>query len=161
MVSDYEKMEQFVYDNDILLLYGRLPNDMSGFYYQNSNCGIKSITLSTKLDTTAKRICVLAEELEHYVTTPVDLFYATKYLRDKLENIARFNAVKKLMPFNKLIDARRRSCDIYELADELNVTVEFLVYGLAAYKEHYGLTVSYKDFIISFDPFKVDKACRF
>ncbi|MGE5494579.1 MAG: hypothetical protein ACM3S4_04680 [Burkholderiales bacterium] len=108
MVSDYEKMEQFVYDNDILLLYGRLPNDMSGFYYQNSKCGIKSITLSTKLDTTAKRICVLAEELEHYFTTPVDLFYATKYLRDKLENIARFNAVKKLMPFNKLIDARRR-----------------------------------------------------
>lgn len=159
MISEYERMEQFVHDNGILLLTDSLPNEMSGYYYLNTEYGLKTITMNSNLDTTAKRIGVLAEELEHYLITPVDLFTAPKYLRDKYESAARLNAVKRLMPFERLIDVSRRSiCDIYELADYLGVTLEFFESGLIAYKEYYGYSASYKDYIIYFDPFRVAKA---
>lgn len=157
MVSEYERLEQFAFDNDILLLTGRLPG-LSGFYYLNMEYGIKSITLNTALDTTAKRISVLAEELEHYISTPEDLFAAPKEIRDKYERIARFAAIQRLIPFDKLIKCRAL-CDIYELADYLDITPEFLMSGLLAYKEHYGRSVSYMDFTINFDPFYIEKAC--
>lgn len=160
MISAYELMEQFIYDNNILLLSDSLPSDIHGYYHQNCEYGIKSIILSSRLDTTAKRICVLAEEIEHFLTTPVDLFCAPKYLREKYEKTARYNAVKKLMPFEKLIDIKRRKLfDIYEFAEHLNITVEFLLSGLNVYKERYGNSVSYKDYIIYFDPFNIEKAC--
>ena len=158
MTRAYEQMEQFTYDNGIVLLFDYLPNNLSGFYYANSNYGFKSITLNRKLDTTSIKTCVLAEEIEHYISTPEDLFTASKSIQEKYEYIARFNAIKRLMPFEKLVETRR-FCDIYELADYLNITFEFLEFGLKAYKEHYGLSVSYRDFIIFFDPFDVEKAC--
>lgn len=156
MISEYERLEQFAYDNDILLLTGCLPG-LSGFYYLNTEYGIKSITLSRSLDTTAKKTCILAEELEHYISTPQDLFTAPKDLRDKYENIARFAAIRRLMSFDKLIKCRIL-CDIYEMADYLNITPEFIATGLLAYKEHYGYSVLYRGYTIRFEPFSVQRA---
>ena len=155
MISEYERLEQFAYDNDILLLTGRLPG-LSGFYYLNTEYGIKSITLSASLDTVAQKTCILAEELEHYVSTPQDLFTAPNAVRDKYENIARFAAIRRLMPFEKLLRCRA-FCDIYEMADYLNITPEFIAAGLLAYKEHYGYSVLYRGYTIHFDPFSIKK----
>jgi hypothetical protein len=160
MISMYEQMEQLAYNNDIMIITHCLPDKLSGYCYLSTDHGIKTITLNKKLSTTAEKACVLAEELEHYISTPEDLFIAPKPMQEKYESIARFNAVKKLMPLDKLIDARRRRlCDVYELADYLGITSEFLESGLKAYKVHYGSAVPYRDFIIYFDPFNVEKAC--
>ena len=159
MLNHLEQMEQFAHENNISLFIDSLPKEMSGFYYRNVKYGIRSITLSNNLDTTAEKICILAEELEHFISTPEDLFVASHSVREKYEKMARFCAVKRLMPFEKLINAKLLSINnSFELADYLNITVDFLQAGIKAYKDHFGLSVPYKDFIIYFDPFDIEKA---
>lgn len=159
MVSEYERMEQFAYECDILLLTGKLPCNLAGHCYLNSEFGIKSIILNASLDTSAKRTCVLAEELEHYLSTPGDLFNAPPCIQDKYERIARLGAAKKLIPFDKLIRARSADVDnIYDLAGYLNVSPDFLIMSLNLYKEQYGLSVTYRGYIIYFDPLNIEKA---
>ncbi len=156
MLNEFEVMEQFAYDNDIKLLSDSLPADLLGFYYANTAYGLKTITLNSRLQTAAEKTCVMAEEIEHYITTPMNLFSAPKPLQNKFERIAKLNATKRLIPFDKLIEAHRRyiKCP-YELADFLNVTVEFLDQGIALYKEHYNGWAAYKGFFINFDPFLI------
>jgi len=159
MISMYEQMEQFSYDNDIMICTHCLPEGLSGYCYLSSVNDIKVIALNKKLDTTAEKTCVLAEEIEHYISTPEDLFAAPQSVKNKFERLARFNSIKKLMPFDKLIGARLRSInDACDLADYLDITLEFLISGLMAYKEHYGFSVSYRNFTICFDPFNIEKA---
>jgi len=160
MISTYEQLEQLAFDINIKLQTDFLPNGMSGYYYLNTEYDVRAVTVSNRLETIVQKTCVLAEELEHFISTPEDLFTASKQMQSKYENIARFNAVKRLIPFEKLVEAKsHRFCDIYELADHLNVTPEFLEFGLVAYKEHYGASVSYRGIVIHFDPFYIRKAC--
>jgi hypothetical protein len=157
MINELELMEQFAYDNDIKLLTDSLPGNISGFCYSNSEFTLKTITLNSNLVTTAEKTCVLAEEIEHYITTPFDLFAAPKHLQDKFERLARFNATKRLIPFDKLIEARRMNIRCpYELADFLNITIDFLFQGTSLFREHYNGHVIHKGFRINFSPFFIE-----
>ena len=157
MLSEYEVMEQFAYENDIKLLSDSLPADLSGYYYSNSDFGLKTITLNSMLQTTAEKTCVLAEEIEHYLTTPMNLFNAPHLLQNRFERIARINATKRLIPLSRLIEAKNSAItNQYDLAEFLNITYEFLDQGLTLYKENYNGWVLYKGYKIGFDPLLIE-----
>lgn len=157
MINEFERMEQFAYDNDIKLLTDSLPDDLSGLCYLSTEYNLKTITLSTALRTEAEKTCVLAEEIEHYITTPLNLFTSSKQMQNKFERIARLNATKRLIPFDKLVEAHRRSIRcVYELADFLNVTFKFLYQGITLYSEYYSEGVVHKGFRISFNPLFIE-----
>lgn len=156
MITDYEHLEQFAFDNDVMILSNSLPKEMDGYYYSNTEYNIKSITLSDKIETTAHKTCVLAEEIEHYITTPFNLFEMPKALQDRYERIAKLNATQRLMPIEKLIRADKKGvCDQYELADFLNLTVDFVTNGLTLYRDYYGISKRHLNYTVYFIPFKI------
>jgi len=158
MLSEYEIMEQFAYINEIDILIDSLPENLSGYFYSNTEHGVKTITLDATLSTLTERTCILAEEIEHYLTTPVDLFSAPKTLQQRFERIAKFNATKRLIPFEKLIKANEAAIsNMYELAEYLDVTIDFLEQGIRLYREHFSNVLQYHEYVIRFEPLSIKR----
>jgi Zn-dependent peptidase ImmA (M78 family) len=154
MISEYERMEQLAYENDVSIFYRSMTDNVKGFYYSIND--FASITLNQSLETTAEKSCVLAEEVEHFLTTPINLLSATAGNQEKYEHVARWGAVRRLVPLRKLIDAKYEGVgNIYELAEYLNVTEDFLSMALNMYREHYGLEFCYGRYIIKLNPIDV------
>ena len=98
--------------------------------------GINAIALNyNNIETSAKEKCVLAEELGHYYydATYSPLCNDTAII-NKQEFRAKKWAIKTLIPFKKLIE--KNSEYIYELADELDVTEELVLFAYQYYLEN-------------------------
>jgi Zn-dependent peptidase ImmA (M78 family) len=150
-------MEQLAYDNNILIFTRSIPDKISGMYYSNSDYDLITVTLNKNLETFAEKTCTLAEELEHYFLTPIDLMRAPRRLQDRYERQAKFAACRRLVPLEKLIKAKQRGLlNRYDLAEYLNVTEEFLEQALRFYQEYYGYEVYYKGSIIYLNPLAVE-----
>ena len=98
--------------------------------------GINAIAMNYKnINTQAEEKCVLAEELGHYY---YDATYSPlctdTYLISKQEYKAKKWAIKSLIPFTKIIEKHYEY--LYELADELGVTEELLVFAYQYYIEN-------------------------
>lgn len=98
--------------------------------------GINAIAMNYKnIDTEAKEKSVLAEELGHYY---YDATYSPlctdTYLISKQEYKAKKWAIKTLVPFSKLIE--KHYDYLYELADELNVTEDLVLFAYHYYMEN-------------------------
>lgn len=98
--------------------------------------GINAIAMNYKnIDTEAKEKSVLAEELGHY-------YYDATYsplctdtvLISKQEYRAKKWAIKTLIPIKKILE--RHYDYIYELADELGVTEELIIFAYQYYNEN-------------------------
>lgn len=98
--------------------------------------GINAIAMNYKnIDTQAEEKCVLAEELGHYY---YDATYSPlctdTYLISKQEYKAKKWAIKSLIPFTKITEKHYEY--LYELADELGVTEELLLFAYKYYIEN-------------------------
>lgn len=90
----------------------------------------------------AEKYCVLAEEIGHYETGTGNILDQTKVENRKQERHARLWASNKLMPMDKLIDELKSGVnDIYDLAERLNVTVDFIRETLDTWVQKYGCVV--------------------
>jgi hypothetical protein len=130
----------------------KFNGNSKGYYAHNT------IVLDTKIETTAEKCCVLAEELGHHHTTygnilneQTDTFHQ--------ETTARNWGYEKLVTLHGLIKGYyHNGCgNRYELADYLDVTEEFLDNALLHYKQKYGLYIEAENHIIYFDPLNVEK----
>ena len=141
----------------IILLYTKLPSRIYGFYYSHSD--FKTITISKYLSTSCERCSVLAEELGHHFTTPIDLFKTSKTNREKYEHSALAWAVNEMVPLQKLIDAWLEGIrSSWELAEYLDVTERFLRCALKIHEEKHGLKTKHNKYVIEFSPLKIKEA---
>lgn len=102
---------------------------------------------------TKEKGCVLAEELGHYHTTVGNILNQSKISNRKQELKARLWAYDKLIGLEGIIKSYQRGCqDLYEMANYLEVTEEFLQETLTQYRSKYGTHVEYENFIITFIP---------
>lgn len=98
----------------------------------------KKIAISDRLDTSVERACVLAEELGHYHTT-VGNILSDSYDDRKQEYKARLWAYDKMIGLERLVDAYLAGCEtIYDAAEYLDVTTQFLEEAIEAYKSKNG-----------------------
>lgn len=156
-MTTYEQLEQAAYDNDIHLLTASLP--VNGLYFATDD--YYTITLSTALQTTCERCCVLAEELGHHYTTPIDLFKAPNTLQERYERRAMQWAVQELVPLSRLIRAWQRGIrSAWELAEYLNVTESFLRRALELYEAQHGVCAHCDDYCIHFRPMEVTRYAK-
>ena len=160
-MTTYELLEQKTYDNDILLLTNTLPPCINGYYCSNADYHLSTITINKHISTSCERCSVLAEELGHHFTTPVDLFSASKDMQDKYEHRACVWAACELVPLHKLISAWLAGVrSAWDLADYLDITEPFLHQALQIHQQHYGQAVKYKQYQILFDPLNIyEEAC--
>ncbi len=121
---------------------------------------IKGNKIAIRRNLSAKeKGCVLAEELGHYHTTAGNILDQSDAGNRKQELKARLWAYDKLIGLDGIIKSYQHGCQtLYEMADYLEITEEFLKEALILYKNKYETHVEYEDYIITFIPTFVVKA---
>ena len=111
------------------------------------------IAIRKGLSETQKK-CVLAEESGHFHTSSGNILNLSSVEDLKQESHAREWAFNKLIGLTGIINAYKHGCQsLYEIADYLEVTEEFLSEALQQYKRKYGEYVVIDNYIIFFVPF--------
>ena len=103
--------------------------------------------------TSAEKSCVLAEELGHFYTTSGNILDQTRAANRKQEYRARLWAYNKLIGLQGIICANQAGCkNLFEAADFLGVTEEFLHEAIQCYYNKYGPYTVCDNYIIYFEP---------
>ncbi|MGX7420069.1 ImmA/IrrE family metallo-endopeptidase [Carnobacterium gallinarum] len=98
--------------------------------------------------------CILAEEYGHGKKNSGNILDQQITVNRKQELLARKYAHELLIPLKNLVKAKIFGCsNLFELADYLEVTEDFLSEALAQYKLQYGEEVIVDDYKITFEPF--------
>lgn len=115
---------------------------------------IKGNKIAIKKDMpTIEKACVLAEELGHFKKNVGDILDLRDVRNRKQELKARKWAFDKQIGLIGLIEAFNNSCrSIYEMAEYLDVTEQFLIDALHCYKSKYGQYTKLDNYIIYFEP---------
>lgn len=121
--------------------------------YNDGRIRGKRIAIRNTLSTSTEKGCVLAEELGHHYTTVGNILEQTSYNNQKQEYRARIWAYNKLIGLNGIVSAYKAKCqNLYEMAEHLDVTEEFLKEALDCYRSKYGPYVKLDNYIIYFEP---------
>ena len=111
------------------------------------------IAIRKDIPTTRQKVCVLAEELGHHHTSVGDITDQTKAENRKQERQARLYAYNKLIGLRGLIQAFEKRCLCRtEMAQELEVTEEFLQEAIDCYTAKYGECATIDNYVIAFLP---------
>ncbi len=142
----YEKLQKEASDGNIEMFETKLESKAKGLY-----CNNIIILDPQKHNTTAEKACTMAEELGHHNTSSGYILDLDKIESSKQEYRARLYAYNKLIGLKGLVNAYQAKCqNIYEIAEYLNVTLEFLMEALECYKSKYGLYAEVDNFAIIF-----------
>lgn len=118
----------------------------------------RRVAIRQKIDTQKEKSCVLAEELGHYYTSSGDILDQSKVKNRKQEYRARLYGYNLKIGLTGLIRAYESGCkNLYEMAEYLDATEEYLKEAIDCYKSKYGLCTSIDNYIIYFEPLAVIK----
>lgn len=111
------------------------------------------IAIRKDIPTQAEKSCVLAEELGHYFTSAGNILDQTDIVNRKQEYRARLYGYNLQIGLRGIISAHTAGCrNLYEMADYLDVTEEYLKETLNCYQSKYGEYVKVDNYIIYFIP---------
>lgn len=121
--------------------------------YNNGRIKGNKIAIREDINTSIEKACVLAEELGHHYTSVGDIIDMENTQNRKQERQARLWAYNKLIGLRGLIDAYEAGCqNKYEVAELLDVTIEFLEECINCYREKYGICTHIDNYVIYFIP---------
>lgn len=119
---------------------------LKGLYF-DGNIAIEESLINSEKN------CILAEELGHYYTTSGNILDLSNIQNRKQELRARAWAYDKLIGLSGIISCFEAGCrNLYEMAEHLEITEEFLKETIERYRQKYGVYVSIKNYIIYFEP---------
>lgn len=111
------------------------------------------IGIRKDIPTQAEKSCVLAEELGHYHTTYGDILDLDNVQNRKQELRARMWGYDRLIGLKGIIQTYKRGCrNPAEMAEELDVTEEYLLDALNAYRSKFGTRTTADGYVIYFEP---------
>lgn len=148
-MNNFEELENIAAQKNVEIIPYHFESErIKGLYCDNT------IALSTSLQSTAERTCILAEEIGHHETSRGNILDQQNITNIKQERKARLWAYDKLISLFGIVRAHNAGCRTsYEMAEYLGVTEEFLSEALAAYKSKYGTNaVKAGEYIIIFNP---------
>lgn len=115
-----------------------------------------TIALNSRLDTSAEKNAIIAEELGHHLTCGGVILDQSSVENRKQEARGRIWSYNRLIGLYGLIRAYRAGCrNRYEVADLLEVPEPFVDEAVAYYKSKYGLCKTIDNYVIYFDPLGV------
>jgi hypothetical protein len=104
-------------------------------------------------DNTAKK-CILAEELGHHFTATQNILDQSIVTNRKEERLGRIWGYNKLIGLYGIIHAYRNKCqNLYDTADYLGVTTEYLQEAISHYRSKYGVCTKIGYYLIHFEPY--------
>lgn len=119
---------------------------LKGLYY--NGC----VAIEQRLPNKEKS-CVLAEELGHHYTTVGNILDQSSVSNRKQELRARMWAYNRQIGLLGIIKSYEYGCrSLYDMAEYLEVTEEFLKDALERYRQKYGMYTVVDNYIIYFEP---------
>lgn len=128
-----------------------LPNGYSGFYKDGVILIDKNLSERRKAE-------VLYEELAHHKLTYGNILDQSKDINRKFENYARRHGYEAALPLRIIVEAHNYGViNLYELAEYVQLSEEYIAEILKHYKNKYGIGTHYDEYSITFDPLRVFK----
>lgn len=113
-----------------------------------------NIAIKKEIPTLKEKSCVLAEELGHYYTSVGNIINQKIAVNRKQEYKARLWAYNRQVGLMGIVKTYEAGCQsLYEMAEYLDVTEEFLIDALQCYRGKYGERTIINNYIISFEPY--------
>lgn len=141
-----------VADQNGLLVKEKVLADHDGLIKGNR------IAIRKDIETQKEKSCVLAEEIGHDRTSYGDILDQNDIMNRKQEYRARLYGYNLKVGLTGLISAYEAGCrNIFEMAEYLDTTEEYLEEALLCYKSKYGICTAVDNYIIYFEPFAVMK----
>ena len=111
------------------------------------------IAIRKGIETAKEKSCVLAEELGHYYTTSGNILDQSKVSNRKQEYKARLYGYNLKIGLMGIVRSYESGCrNLYEMAEYLDVTEEYLQDALECYRSKYGECTSIDNYAIYFIP---------
>ncbi len=136
---------------EVTLIRDVLPvKGLKGLYYDGN------IIIDKSVLTTTETRCIIAEELGHHHTSFGDIL---DYKRnEKQEAKARDWAIDNLVSLNDFIRVFEAGCqNLYEAAQELEITESFLSDSIAYYNRKYEHFAEVDGYLVYFNPIAILK----
>lgn len=112
------------------------------------------IAIRKDLDTTTEKSCVLAEELGHHYTSSGNILDQSDVMNRKQEYSARLYGYNLKVGLMGIVRAYEAGCrNLYEMAEFLDCTEEYLTEALNCYKSKYGRFAQLDNYIIYLTPY--------
>lgn len=147
-MNKFEKLEDEAYQDGVDVLNYRFEsNNIKGLYCD----GVVAIRENM---TILEKSCVLAEELGHHYTSYGDIMNQDIVQNRKQELRARLRGYDMQIGLIGIIECYKHHCrSIYEMAEYLQVTEEYLKEALECYSRKYGENlVTIDNYAIRFVP---------
>ena len=114
----------------------------------------RRIAIRKSIETQAEKSCVLAEELGHYFTSFGNILNMDEIQNRKQELRARLSGYDMQIGLIGIIECYKHHCrSLYEMAEYLQVTEEYLNEALECYSRKYGENlVTIDNYAIRFVP---------
>ncbi|MDS3920126.1 ImmA/IrrE family metallo-endopeptidase [Staphylococcus epidermidis] len=147
------RYEQLLAENEHIKIRDThsLPNGYSGFYKDGVILIDKNLPEKRKAE-------VLYEELAHHKLTYGNILDQSKWINRKFENYARRYGYETALPLRIIVEAHNYGVsNLYELAEYVQLSEEYIVEILKHYKNKYGIGTHYGEYLITFDPLRVFK----
>ena len=114
----------------------------------------RRIAIRKSIETQAEKSCVLAEELGHYFTSFGNILNMDETQNRKQELRARLSGYDMQIGLIGIIECYKHHCrSLYEMAEYLQVTEEYLKKALECYSRKYGENlVTIDNYTIRFIP---------
>ena len=114
----------------------------------------RRIAIRKSIETQAEKSCVLAEELGHYFTSFGNILNMDEIQNRKQELRARLRGYDMQIGLIGIIECYKHHCrSLYEMAEYLQVTEEYLQEALECYSRKYGENlVTIDNYAIRFVP---------
>ena len=147
------RYEQLLAENEHIKIKDThsLPDGYSGFYKDGIILIDKDLSETRKAE-------VLYEELAHHKLTYGNILDQSKDINRKFENYARRHGYEAALPLRIIVEAHNYGVsNLYELAEYVQLSEEYIAEILKHYKNKYGIGTHYGKYLITFDPLRVFK----
>ena len=113
----------------------------------------RRIAIRKDIPTQTEKSCVLAEELGHHYTSSGDILNQNIVTNRKQEFRARVYGYNLLIGLRGILQAYEAGCrNLYEMAEYLEVTEEYLKEALECYRRKHGVFATVDNYAIYFEP---------
>lgn len=144
-MTRYEKLLDVATKENIELFETEFDSELKGMCIGNFIAIKKDMSQSEKA-------CILAEELAHYFTTTGNILDQSNSFNQKQEKQARKMAVNYLITPNDLaIACRNGYTNLFDIADFLSISYEFLLESITVFKSRFGLFYAGDGYDIEFN----------
>ena len=155
-----ERLDQYIFDEGIAVEETPLSY-YNGFYDYESDWECPVITLNSNLASERQKAAIKGHQLGHHFTLSADLFFAPYLVKSRDEYRADRWAAEYYMPVERLIELYEQGCRTpLDMAEQLEIPVEYLYKGLGIYYRKYGLYEDFGQYRIFWNPFNIKKDRR-